>query len=56
MCSTMNAPSTAQSMSAGRARRSLLKQSLAKAVLTDIQFWLPVAVLAFGIGLLAVLR
>ncbi len=27
-----------------------------RAVLTDVQFWIPVAVLGLGIGLLAVLR
>jgi hypothetical protein len=32
-----------------------LKQSLAAAILTDIQFWLPVAVLICGITLLVVL-
>jgi hypothetical protein len=33
-----------------------LRPSTSKAILTDIHFWLPVAVLIFGIGLLAVLR
>jgi len=33
-----------------------LKPSLAKAVLTDPQFWLPVAVLIFGIGVLLAVR
>ena len=28
------------------------KPALAKAVLTDVQFWIPVAVLAFGLLLL----
>jgi hypothetical protein len=32
-----------------------LKPSLVKATLTDIQFWIPVAVLLFGIVLLVVL-
>jgi hypothetical protein len=27
-----------------------------KAILTDVQFWLPVGVLLFGFGLLAALR
>jgi hypothetical protein len=27
-----------------------------KAILTDVQFWLPVVVLAAGIGLLAVMK
>jgi hypothetical protein len=27
-----------------------------KAILTDVQFWVPVAVLIFGISLLAVMR
>ena len=30
--------------------------SKARAILTDIQLWLPVAVLVFGFGLLAYLR
>jgi hypothetical protein len=29
-----------------------LKPSLAKAILTDPQFWIPVAVLVLGVGLL----
>jgi hypothetical protein len=33
-----------------------LRQPAWKAILTDIQFWLPVAVLAIGIGLLAAMR
>ena len=33
-----------------------VKPSLAKAVLGDIQFWIPVAVLLFGIGLLLVVK
>ena len=33
-----------------------LKQSAWKAILTDGHFWLPVAVLAVGIGLLAMVR
>jgi hypothetical protein len=33
-----------------------LKPSLAKAILTDRQFWAPVAVLIFGVALLAILR
>ena len=37
-------------------RRSYpLKPSLLKAVLTDAHFWIPVAVLAFGIALLVAL-
>jgi hypothetical protein len=32
-----------------------MKPSLAKAILTDLQLWLPVAVLGFGIALLVVL-
>jgi hypothetical protein len=31
-------------------------QPLSKAILTDVHFWLPVAVLLLGIGLLAILR
>jgi len=27
-----------------------------KAILTDVQFWIPVAVLAFGIAVLAAVR
>jgi hypothetical protein len=34
----------------------LVEQPLSKAILTDVHFWLPVAVLALGIGLLAILR
>jgi hypothetical protein len=33
-----------------------MKPSLIGAVLTDVQFWVPVAVLAIGIAILAVLR
>jgi hypothetical protein len=33
-----------------------LKQPLWKAILTDVHFWLPVLVLAIGIGLLAAVR
>jgi hypothetical protein len=33
-----------------------MKPSLARAVLTDVQFWIPVAVLVIGIGMLAGLR
>jgi hypothetical protein len=29
---------------------------LTKAILTDVQFWLPVVVLVFGIALLSVMR
>jgi hypothetical protein len=32
-----------------------MKQSLVRATFTDIQFWIPVAVLIFGISLLVVL-
>jgi len=32
-----------------------MKQPLVKAMLTDVQFWIPVAVLIFGISLLVVL-
>jgi hypothetical protein len=32
-----------------------LKPPLAKAILTDAQFWIPLAVLAFGIALLVAL-
>jgi hypothetical protein len=32
------------------------KTNLTRAVLTDVQFWLPVAVLGFGIAMLAVMR
>ncbi len=32
-----------------------MKPSLIRATLTDVQLWLPVAVLAFGIALLVVL-
>jgi len=33
-----------------------VEQPLFKAILTDVHFWLPVAVLALGIALLAVMR
>jgi hypothetical protein len=33
-----------------------VKPSLAKAVLGDVQFWIPVAVLLFGIGLLLIVK
>jgi hypothetical protein len=33
-----------------------VRQSMWKAILTDNQFWLPVLVLAIGIGLLAAVR
>jgi len=33
-----------------------MKSSMTKAVLTDIHFWVPVAVLAFGLALLAYLH
>jgi len=33
-----------------------VKPTLAKAILTDLHFWLPVAVLTFGIALLALVR
>jgi hypothetical protein len=32
-----------------------LKPSLTKAIVTDVQFWIPAAVLAFGIALLVAL-
>jgi hypothetical protein len=32
-----------------------LKPSLTKAILTDVQFWIPAAVLALGIALLVAL-
>jgi hypothetical protein len=32
-----------------------LKPSLAKAILTDIQFWIPAAVLVIGVALLVAL-
>jgi hypothetical protein len=32
-----------------------LKPSLATAILTDVQFWIPIAVLVFGITVLVVL-
>jgi hypothetical protein len=31
-------------------------RTISRAILTDVHFWLPVVVLIFGIGLLAVLR
>jgi hypothetical protein len=31
-------------------------RTIPRAILTDVHFWLPVAVLIFGISLLAVLR
>ena len=31
-------------------------QSIARAILTDVHFWIPAGVLVLGIGLLAVLR
>lgn len=33
-----------------------MRQPLWKAILTDVHFWLPVAVLALGISLLAVVK
>jgi len=33
-----------------------MKQSTGKAILTDVQFWIPVLVLGAGLLLLAVLR
>lgn len=33
-----------------------MESPLVKAVLTDVQFWIPVAVLAIGIGILAALQ
>lgn len=33
-----------------------MEQPLYKAILTDVHFWLPVAVLVLGIALLALLR
>lgn len=32
-----------------------MKQSLGRAIVTDVQFWIPAVVLLAGIGLLAVL-
>lgn len=32
------------------------KQPLARAIASDVQFWLPVGVLIFGIGLLALIK
>jgi hypothetical protein len=37
-------------------QESLLKQSLPKAVLNDVQFWIPLAVLVLGIAVLMVVR
>ena len=37
-------------------READLRQSMWKAILTDNQFWLPVLVLAIGIGVLAAVR
>lgn len=34
----------------------LRPQSIARAILTDVHFWIPAGVLVLGIGLLAVLR
>lgn len=33
-----------------------MKPSRIRAVLTDVQFWIPVAVLAIGVGILAALQ
>jgi hypothetical protein len=33
-----------------------LKHPFVKPILTDVQFWIPVAALIFGVALLAVLR
>jgi hypothetical protein len=33
-----------------------VKHSFLKPILTDVQFWIPVAALIFGVALLAVLR
>jgi hypothetical protein len=33
-----------------------VKPSLARAVLGDVQFWIPVAVLLFGVGLLLIVK
>jgi len=33
-----------------------VKQTLGKAIVTDIHLWIPIAVLIFGISLLVVLR
>jgi len=41
---------------AGASLRRTVKPTLAKAILTDLHFWLPVAVLTFGIALLALVR
>jgi hypothetical protein len=35
---------------------SFVKPSLVEAILTDVQFWVPVGVLIFGIVVLAVVR
>jgi hypothetical protein len=32
------------------------KVSLAKSIFTDVQFWIPVVILAFGIAVLAAVR
>jgi hypothetical protein len=45
----------ARRRTAGKTGR-LVKTSLWSAILTDIQFWVPVVVLAFGAGLLLSLR
>jgi hypothetical protein len=37
-------------------KQPILEAALLKAILTDRQFWIPVAVLALGIALLACLR
>jgi hypothetical protein len=34
----------------------MMQTSKARAILTDVQLWLPVAVLVFGFGLLVYLR
>jgi hypothetical protein len=33
-----------------------MKQSLGRAIVTDVQFWIPAIVLLLGIGLLVTLR
>ena len=37
------------------AARPVVRPSIVAAILTDLQFWIPVAVLAIGLGLLAFL-
>lgn len=44
-------PKTSSAKQEGR-----VKQSVAKAILTDVHFWVPAGVLIFGIVLLGILR